>query len=67
MWPSLRLDEDHEEQQEQKMADGEQALELEVKKAEEMSKATPNKEEGPQTRRPKTEQEKTDQAAKVAQ
>lgn len=69
----VRIEEDHEEKQEQLMADGEMKLEQDLHRAEEFQAVAPNepgqgtdKPQGEGEKRPKTEQEKTAQAAKVA-
>ena len=67
-----RIDEDHEEKQEQMMADSEDKLQVEMHRAEEMQKIQPEKpaanpvQEFKGSSKKKTEQEKTEQAAKVA-
>ena len=68
-----RIEEDHAEKQDQMMADGEMKLEQDLQRAEQFQAVAPN-EPGQGTdkppaegeKRPKTEQEKTEQAAKVA-
>jgi hypothetical protein len=73
-----RIDEDHVEQQEQMLEDGDMKLEQDLKRAEEFQKVAPKQpaesktEQVPskkteQVPRKKTEQDKTAQAAKVAQ
>ena len=68
-----RIEEDHAEQQEQMLADGELKLEQDLKRAEEFQKVAPSEpgqgSEEASTKKnvkPQTEQEKTAQAAKVA-
>ena len=66
-----RIEEDHAAKQEQMMADNEQKLEQDLHRAEEFQKVAPSEpgqgsDEEPKGRDPKTEQEKTAQAAKVA-
>lgn len=67
-----RIDEDHEEQQEQLVQDGEKKLEQDLHRAEEFQKVAPSQPGQASTgqsseKKGKTEQEKTAQAAKVAQ
>ena len=68
-----RIEEEHEEKQEQMMADGEMKLEQDLQRAEQFQAVAPSQpgqgtEKPPAEgeKRPKTEQEKTEQAAKVA-
>jgi len=67
-----RIEEDREEQLDQQMEEGEIKLEADIKRAQEMQEVAPKPEQaqpaakGEQKRQPKTEQQKTEQAAKVA-
>ena len=61
-----RIDEDRAEQQEHDIEDGELQLEREIKRAEEMGKVAPPEQKQEKSAE-KTEQQKTAQAAKVAQ
>jgi len=73
-----RIDEDHVDQQEQMLEDGDMKLEQDLKRAEEFQKVAPKQPVEPKTEQvpgkkteqvpgKKTEQDKTAQAAKVAQ
>jgi hypothetical protein len=67
-----RIEEEHKKQQAQQHKDNEQKLQEDLKRASEFQKQAPAQpgqdvDEKPKERAPKTEQEKTTQAAKVAQ
>lgn len=65
-----RIDEDHAEKQDQMLADNEDKLDQDLERAEafqEIAPQSPGQGTGEGTKPPKTEQQKTEQAAKVAQ
>ena len=62
-----RIEEDRQEKMDQQVEDAEVKMDLEVERTEKMQEVAPKPEAAPGEKRPKTEQEKTSQAARVAQ